>query len=139
MLAPANLGRVYSLHHWRSPGALLFCADGAHSSANDTGTILTRTEAARYLRISVRAFDMHVRGRVPEHRIGRKPLFRKADLESWLDLQKVGGFGSGATGTSYDSPMLVNASSSPRLRRRLRTDPFRGRLLIHPEGLGAAG
>jgi hypothetical protein len=108
------------MHHWRSTRALLFCADGAQSPANDTGAILTRVEAARYLRISVRAFDMHVRGRVAEHRIGRKPLFRKADLESWLDLQKVGGFGSGAIASSCDSPTLASVSSSPRAQAILK-------------------
>jgi excisionase family DNA binding protein len=110
------------MYQWRSTTAavLLFCADGAQNPANDANSILTRVEAARYLRISVRAFDMHVRGRVPEHRIGRKPLFRKADLESWLDLQKVGGYGSAETATRCDSPMLVNASSSPRAQEILR-------------------
>ena len=92
-----------------------FFSDDARCTA-----IMTRTEAARFLRVSVRAFDTHVRGRVTEHRIGRKPLFRKVDLETWLDQNKAGAFASTGTATSFASRTTVSASSSPRAQEILK-------------------
>src|SRR5262245_31580827 len=80
-------------------GRLLRCADIAGETAPTASPIFTRVEAARYLRVSIRAFDVHVRGNVPEHRIGRKPLFRKVDLDKWLDQQRVGNCESAVAST----------------------------------------
>ena len=93
-----------------------------------SGDILTRGEAAEFLRVSVRAFDQHVRGNVPEHRVGRKPLFRKVDLEEWLDRQKVGRCGNSASATTCASRSTVSAWKSPRaleILKKLRAEPAR--------------
>ena len=49
-----------------------------------TSPLLTRAEAAAFCRCSVDAFDEHVRPHLPELRVGRRVLFRRADVEEWL-------------------------------------------------------
>jgi excisionase family DNA binding protein len=45
---------------------------------------LTQAEAAQYLRVSVATFKNVVRRAVPCARVGRKPLFKVADLDAYV-------------------------------------------------------
>ncbi|MBK8994938.1 MAG: hypothetical protein IPM35_04195 [Myxococcales bacterium] len=53
--------------------------------------LLTRLEAAAYLNVSARTFDVHVRfntgPRVDAVRIGGRVLFRREDLDGWIVAQ----------------------------------------------------
>ncbi len=45
---------------------------------------LTLAEAAEYLRVSLSTFKKEVRPVVPCCRVGRKPVFRAADLDAYM-------------------------------------------------------
>ncbi len=52
--------------------------------------LLTRQEAMDYLRISKRTLDNLMRKRdIPFIKIGKKVLFRKADIDAWLESKVV--------------------------------------------------
>ena len=46
--------------------------------------LLTRPEAAAYLRIGARTFDAHVRPALTPVRVGRRVLFHQEDLDAWV-------------------------------------------------------
>lgn len=46
--------------------------------------LLTRDDAAAFLRVSVRTFERHVQPGLPSVRLGRRVLFRPGDLDAWL-------------------------------------------------------
>lgn len=50
--------------------------------------LLTRTEAATFLRVSPSTFDAHVRRALPCVRIGRMPRWDVRDLEAWIDVKR---------------------------------------------------
>ena len=50
--------------------------------------LLSRTEAAEYVGLPPRTFDMHVRGEVPEVSKGRRVLFAVDDLDRWVATQR---------------------------------------------------
>ncbi|TAK10588.1 MAG: DNA-binding protein [Anaerolineae bacterium] len=90
--------------------------------------LLTRAEAAKVCRVSLRAFEAHVRPDLTPVRIGRRVLFDRSDLDAWLDTRKDGASGSRRTArsTRSTSPTMVVASTDPRgarirskLQRRL--------------------
>jgi excisionase family DNA binding protein len=52
--------------------------------------ILTKKEAAKYLRMSVSTLDRLMRNRsIPYSKINGKVLFQKKDLIKWLESKKV--------------------------------------------------
>ena len=53
-----------------------------------TSDVLTRKQAAEYLLISKGTLD---KLDIPRIQIRRRVLFRKADIEAWLETQKTGG------------------------------------------------
>lgn len=62
--------------------------------ADAPSPLLTRLEAAGYLRIGARTFDQRVRfntagPRVEAVRIGGRVLFRREDLDGWIALQQA--------------------------------------------------
>jgi hypothetical protein len=75
-------------------------------------TLCTRAEAAKHLRVSVRAFDAHVRPDLTPVRIGRRVLFRQEDLDAWVDQQKDGASDSEVETSRSDSRTRVDRSSS---------------------------
>jgi hypothetical protein len=46
--------------------------------------LLTRAEAAKWCRVSLAAFDAHVRPHVNVKKIGRRILVSRAELEAWV-------------------------------------------------------
>lgn len=53
---------------------------------------MTRQEAAGYLGLSFSTLENDVvTGRlgVPFYRVGRKPLYRRSDLDAWLEARRV--------------------------------------------------
>lgn len=91
--------------------------------------LLTKREAAERCRVSVAAFDAHVRPALTPKRIGRRVLFLESELEAWAETAKVGHSAAksrAASGTSV-SPLLAELLSDPqvqataqRLRQRQR-------------------
>lgn len=49
--------------------------------------MMTLQEAARWCRVSVGAFDAHVRSHLPSKKIGRRVVFHRADLEAWAQSE----------------------------------------------------
>lgn len=81
--------------------------------------LLTRIEAARWCRVSVAAFDTHVRPHLPVKRIGRRVVFHRADLEAWAASDEVKPTIEIATSPR---PHRVSSGQSP-LRALLQADP----------------
>ena len=90
--------------------------------------LLTRHEAARYCRISLRTFDRQVAAEVPRVRIGCRCLYDRKDIDRWLERHKVGnstrirerGFirsGSASAGSVTIDPLARRIAQ--RLRARL--------------------
>jgi hypothetical protein len=55
------------------------------SMTSDPALLLTRTEAAALLRVSLNTFDRRVGSVLPKVLIGRRVLFRRVDIESWIN------------------------------------------------------
>jgi excisionase family DNA binding protein len=52
---------------------------------------LTVAEAAEYLRCSKqRIYDMTSARRLPYYKFGRRVLLRRADIDGWLDRERIG-------------------------------------------------
>lgn len=61
-------------------------------SQQSTNGALTRKTAAAYLAISTRKLDqLASSGEIPKAKIGTKTVFRKIDLDKFLESQIVGG------------------------------------------------
>src|SRR5687767_4181301 len=85
--------------------------------------LLKRSEAARFCRMSVQAFDSHVRPGLTERRAGRLLFFLLTELQEWAASQQVGNSGSvrRATRTQSVSGSLAEKLNDPRVRAtRLR-------------------
>lgn len=54
---------------------------------SEESPLLTRAEAARWCRVSVAAFDAHIRPHLPVKRVGRRVLVHRADLEAWAQSE----------------------------------------------------
>ena len=52
---------------------------------SDPDLLLSRVEAAALLKISLNTFDRRVALDLPKVRIGRRVLFRRVDIESWIN------------------------------------------------------
>lgn len=49
-----------------------------------TSPLMTQTEAAQYLRISLTTFKARVRPAIPCRKVGAKPLFLRSDLDAFI-------------------------------------------------------
>ena len=84
--------------------------------------LLTRTEAADRCRVSLAAFDAHVRPTLTPKRIGRRVLFLESDLEAWAesllsDAKTKPGRSPAQPPTRYGtrgSPLRVALQNDPR-------------------------
>jgi len=90
--------------------------------------LLTRDEAARYCRISLRTFDRQVAAEVPRVRIGCRCLYDRKDIDRWLERHKVGnctktpsrgstGFGSAWAGSVTIDPLARRIAQRLRARQ----------------------
>lgn len=91
----------------------------------DPGRLLTRSQAAAYLNISLSTFQRRVQPHIPFYPLGSLVRFDPKDLDAWLDTQKVGdssgdvgspGSGSGTKGVALSSPRV--RAIRDRLERR---------------------
>ena len=55
------------------------------SMTADPVLLVSRSEAAALLRVSPNTFDRRVGSVLPKVRIGRRVLFRRVDIESWIN------------------------------------------------------
>lgn len=98
--------------------------------------LLTKREAAALCRVSLAAFDAHVRPILTPKRIGRRVLFLQADIEAWAEsLERDARTKPGRSRDPRQnqigrpaSPLLVALQSDPRalemrtkLTRKLRS------------------
>jgi len=51
--------------------------------------MMTRAEAAKWCRVSLAAFDAHIRPNLPVKRVGRRVLVHRSDLEAWAHAEEV--------------------------------------------------
>src|SRR4051812_27568238 len=83
--------------------------------------LLTKEEAARLCRVSVRGFERHVQPRISPVRLGSRVLFFKEDVLRCLEQQRDSS--SSVTvapvRSSSDSPRPVAPTSSPQAREIL--------------------
>jgi len=77
--------------------------------------VWTRAEAAAYLKVSVRAFDAHVRPDLTPIRVGRCVRFLQRDVEAWADRTRDGDSDGGAKTSRSDSRTPVDRSSSAQV------------------------
>ena len=49
--------------------------------------MMTKAEAAAWCRVSIAAFDAHVRPHLPSKKIGRRVVFHRSDLETWAQSE----------------------------------------------------
>lgn len=82
--------------------------------------MLTKAEAAKWCRVSIAAFDAHVRPKLPCKKIGRRVVFHRADLEAWAQAEAVRppptmsrGAPSLRPPTFAGSPLLQSLLASP--------------------------
>lgn len=87
--------------------------------------LLTREEAARYCRVSLRTFDRQVASEVPRVRIGCRCLYDRKDIDRWLERHKVGNFistpsrGSTGFGSAWAGSVTIDPLAR-RIAQRLR-------------------
>jgi len=84
--------------------------------------LLTKPEAAKLLRISVKTFERKVQPFVPRVMIGSKVLFDREDLQKWVGMQKVGDsdYTSEPASTSSGSDTMGDVKRSARADEILR-------------------
>jgi excisionase family DNA binding protein len=88
--------------------------------------LLSSTEAARFLGVSLRSFHQHVRSGLQAVRIGRSVRFFPEDVRAWADRQKGGDSDdtetSGTPGSAFTGNVtsLRPASATPNGLRKLR-------------------
>lgn len=78
--------------------------------------LLTRQEAAKRFRVSLAAFEQHVRPDLTPVKIGRRVFFRSEDCDAWEERDKAGPSVARRrtpSGTSV-SPSLAALLSDPR-------------------------
>jgi hypothetical protein len=51
--------------------------------------ILSKTEAAVWLGVSVSTFDRHVRPHLKDHSEHSRPRFKMDEIEAWMETQRV--------------------------------------------------
>lgn len=87
--------------------------------------LLTRAEAAAYLRVSLRTFERQVQPRLSMVRIGGRFFTTTEDLDRWLAAQKLPSTSAPVTaghGSTAESPGVatVKRSAFPSLSERAR-------------------
>lgn len=88
-------------------------------SAHAQPRLVTKQEAADYLRVSLRTFDRHVAPRIETVRIGGRVFYTWEELNRWLDAQTVGPLSqtSGRGIGSYASDTTAVGTNGPRAKR----------------------
>jgi len=86
--------------------------------AADFTMLLTKLEAAKLLRISVKTFERKVQPLVPRVKIGSKVLFDREDLQRWVDTQKVGE----SAGTAEPASTSSGSDTMASVKRSARAD-----------------
>jgi hypothetical protein len=90
--------------------------------------MMTRPEAAKWCRVSLAAFDAHVRPQLPYKQVGRRVLFHLADLDAWSQAEaakpRPKGLGAPSLRTQGNAggPLLRALNASPEaaaLRARI--------------------
>jgi|SRR6187551_1849301 len=83
--------------------------------------LLTRTEAADRCRVSLAAFDAHVRPALTPKKIGRRVLFLESDLEAWAE--SLSSDAKTKPGRSPAPPSTRSGTRGSPLRVALQSDP----------------
>lgn len=83
--------------------------------------LLTKREAAAFCRVSLAAFDSHVRPTLSPKRIGRRVLFLQEDLEAWAESPSRDG--KTKPGRSPASPPKRSGTPGSPLLVALLSDP----------------
>jgi hypothetical protein len=83
--------------------------------------MMTKAEAAKWCRVSIAAFDAHVRPQLPCKQIGRRVVFHRDDLEAWAQADAT-------------RPAPRVSKGAPSLRpQTFAGSPLLQRLLVSPE------
>jgi hypothetical protein len=82
------------------------------------GRLATRQEAADHCRVSLRTFEREVAPHLTRLQIGARVLYEWAELDRWLDAQKVGPSRKtdGPGSTSSASASQAGATTTRRAR-----------------------
>jgi predicted DNA-binding transcriptional regulator AlpA len=105
--------------------------------------LLTRPEAAERCRVSLAAFDAHVRPSLTPKKIGRRVLFLESDLDAWAEsLANEGKTKPGRSAApvptrsgNVGSPLLAALLSDPRasaMKEKLTRRPRESSLQLAP-------
>lgn len=89
-------------------------------------TLLTRREAAAFVRRGVRSFETRVHPHLPHYRKGRAFLYAREDLERWLEQHKVGSSFGVTESRPYVSRYKASGTQSAlssEILSRLRKSP----------------
>ena len=81
---------------------------------SDPALLLSRPEAAALLRVSLNTFDRRVASDLPKVLIGRRVLFRRIDIESWINN----------TPGCYERPALFSQGDRTWDKNELSKDSF---------------
>lgn len=78
--------------------------------------LLTKAEAAERCRVSLAAFDAHVRPALTPKKIGRRVLFLESDLDAWAESESQPSDAKTRRGPSHAQPKTpTGAHASPLL------------------------
>jgi predicted DNA-binding transcriptional regulator AlpA len=83
--------------------------------------LLTRAEAAERFRVSLAAFDAHVRPSLTPKKIGRRVLFLESDLDAWAE--SLSSDAKTKPGRSPAQPKTQTGAHGSPLLAALRSDP----------------
>ncbi|MFO0683928.1 MAG: hypothetical protein U0234_17885 [Sandaracinus sp.] len=113
---------------------------GLAPSVEQTPRLMTKAEAAAYLRKSVRDFERNVMPDVTAILVGRgRKLYEREELERWLDERKVGGStrtrgrASGTSGSGTKGSVVTSALAR-RIADELRSPARRSTPRLFPVG-----
>jgi excisionase family DNA binding protein len=80
----------------------------------ESNPLVSRNAAATLLGISVNTFDRHVVNHIPKLRIGRRVLFRRIDIDAWINN----------TSGCYERPALFQDGDSKWDKTKPSKDSF---------------
>lgn len=85
--------------------------------------LLTKAEAAERCRVSLAAFDAHVRPALTPKKIGRRVLFLESDLDAWAETASPSNAAQTKRGPSPARPKIPTGAPASALRAALQSDP----------------
>jgi hypothetical protein len=85
--------------------------------------LLTRAEAAERCRVSLAAFDAHVRPALTPKRVGRRVLFLESDLDAWAETESPSNAAPTKRGPSPAQPKTRTGAPASALRAALQSGP----------------